>query len=256
MLLLISINGRSQHLEIGIMAGAANYWGDLAPELVMKENHLAYGAFARVNLSSSFAFTAGLTKATVSGNDKNFEVNKIRNLNFITPLTEYSAIVEFNFFRFGVDVLDKKFSPYVFLGIAFTQFDPQADVKGNKVQLRNIQTENVAYKSTVTGIPFGMGFKWQFHRHLACEWNVNFRRFNSDYLDDVSTVYPDYNQTLLRKGVVGAYLADPSTATNNNVPLFQQGDRRGNADYTDWYVTSTVSISYRFYKRTKCRRFY
>ncbi len=246
----------AQHLEIGINMGGANYWGDLAPSVVMKETHFSYGFFARLNLSSSFAFTAAINNGTVSGDDKNFEYNKPRNLNFTTPFKEYSGVVEFNFFKFGPDVLDKRFSPYVFWGLGFTQFDPQADVNGEMVQLRNIQTENQSYGSTVMCMPFGMGFKWQFARHFACETNINFRRVFSDYLDDVSTVYPDNNETFLKKGVIGAYLTDPSSAVNNSVPLFSKGDRRGNQDYTDWYVTTTVSISYRFYKRTKCRRFY
>lgn len=246
----------AQHLEIGGMLGASNYWGDVAPTMVLKETHVAYGFYARLNISSSFAFTAAINNCTVSGDDKNFAYNKLRNINFTTPITEYSGVIEFNFLPFGVDVLDKKFSPYVFWGLAFTQFDPQTIVKGQTVQLRNIQTENVSYPSTVMCMPFGMGVKWQFHRHFAAEANVNFRRVFSDYLDDVSTVYPDNAQTMLKKGVVGAYVTDPSSGVNNSTPAFAAGTRRGNSDYTDWYVTSSVSISYRFYKRTKCRRFY
>lgn len=256
LLLLLPFRSFSQHLELGLAVGGANYWGDLAPSIVAGETHLAYGGFARINLSSSFAFTAAINNLTVSGDDKNFDFNQPRNLNFTTPITEYSGTIEFNFFKFGVDVLDKKFSPYVFWGIAFAQFDPQGEIKGRMIQLRNIRTENQAYKSTITSMPFGMGFKWQFHRHLACDINLNMRRFFSDYLDDVSTVYPDYNTTLLQKGSVGAYLTDPSSGVNNSVPLYSAGDRRGNADYNDWYFTGTVSISYRFYKRSKCRRFY
>lgn len=236
--------------------GAANYWGDIAPSIVMKETHVAYGFFARINLSSSFAFTGAINNMSVSGNDKNFEYNKLRNINFNTDITEYSGTLEFNFRKFGVDVLDKKFSPYVFIGLAFTQFDPTANNGGIVVHLRNIQTENKSYGSTVTSLPWGMGFKWQFHRHFAAEANVNFRRVFSDYLDDVSTVYTDYTTNVAKKGIVGATAADPSTHINSGNPLFSVGQRRGNSDYNDWYVTSTVSVSYRFYKRTKCRRFY
>lgn len=246
----------SQHLEIGAHIGASNYWGDLAPSVVWKESHLAGGIFARINLSSTFAFTMARNAMTISGNDKNFDYLKPRNINFTCPIVEYSGTLEFNFFKFGVDVLDKKFSPYVFIGIAFTQFDPTADALGQKISLRNVQTEGKSYPGTVTSMPFGLGFKYQFHRHFATEINVNFRRVNSDYLDDVSTVYPDYNATLAKKSAMGAYVADPSSGVVGSTPLFNLGDKRGNSDYTDWYVSSTISVSYRFYKRSKCRRFY
>ena len=246
----------AQHLEVGMNMGAANYWGDIAPTIVLKETHFAYGFFARINLSSSFAFTGAINNMTVSGNDKNFEYNKIRNINFSSDITEYSGTLEFNFMKFGVDVLDKKFSPYVFVGLAFTEFDPITKIGSTTVHLRNIQTENKSYGTTVLSMPFGMGVKWQFHRHFAAEANVNFRRVTSDYFDDVSSVYPDYTATVAKKGVVGATATDPSSQLNSGNPVFKGGQRRGNSDYTDWYVTSTVSVSYRFYKRTKCRRFY
>lgn len=256
-ILLFPFLSKAQHLEVGALLGVSNYFGDLAPQIVPKETHPAFGAYARLNLSSSFAFTGSITSATISGNDKNFAYNNLRNLNFSTSLTELAAIVEFNFFKYGVDVLDKKFTPYVFLGIALTAFEPSARYQGTTVKLRNLQTENQQYGNFATCIPMGMGVKWQFHRHFAFEANVGFRRSYSDYLDDVSTVYPDPAATAQGKGVFVATVTDPSALLSGGAgPVFPPGYRRGNADYTDWYIISSASISYRFYKRSKCRRFY
>lgn len=247
----------AQHFEIGAMAGGSNYFGDLAASPVLTETKPAYGVFARVNMSSSFAITASLTNATISGDDKNFAHNAIRNINFNTPIFEYAGWVEFNFFKFGVDVQDKRYTPYVFLGAAITQYDPSAVAStGQTVKLRNLRTEDIQYGTYTVSIPWGVGFKWQFHKHFAMDWNLGFRYSMSDYLDDVSTVYPDFRDMQKRKGDLAAELSDPSRAANFGLPLNQKGYRRGNADYSDWYIVSTVSLSYRFYKHLKCRRFY
>lgn len=251
----MSFSSRAQHLEVGLNLGGSNYLGDLAPSIVLKETHLMYGAFARLNMSSSFAFNMAINSMTISASDQNFSYTGSRNLNVYTPITEYTGIIEFNFLKFGVDVLDKKFSPYVFWGLGITQFSPKAIIGGQKVDLRNYQTEGKSYSSSAYSMPFGMGFKWQFHRHFAAEFNVNFRRMFSDYLDDVSTVYQDFATVNTKKGQLAATLMDPSVILYGN-PQFSAGKRRGNSDYADWYITSSVSVSYRFYKRSKCRRFY
>ncbi len=246
----------SQHFEPGLLLGASNYYGDLAPNPVLSETHAAFGGFARLNMSSSFAITFNLISTTISGDDKNFEANKVRNLNFKTSLTEFSGVVEFNFFKFGVDVNDKRHTPYVFLGLSFTQFNPTANYVGQTVQLRNIRTEETQYSLFAVTIPMGIGYKWQFDKHFALNWNLGFRRSYSDYLDDVSTVYPDsYENIQSKKGSMVAVATDPS-GLETGLPLSEKGYQRGNADFTDWYIVSTVSISYRFYKRLKCRRFY
>jgi hypothetical protein len=253
----ISTPARAQHFEMGVMLGGSNYWGDLAASPVIGETNAAFGGFARINLSSSFAFTANLINARISGNDNNFDHQRIRNLNFTTDLTEFSGIVEFNFKKFGVDVNEKRHTPYVFLGLAFTQYIPTATYNNNRIELRNIRTEEVQYGLFTVAIPMGIGYKWQFAKHAALNWNIGFRRSYSDYLDDVSGVYPDnFAEIQRKKGFNIATATDPSAANNRGIPISERGYRRGNPDFTDWYVVSTVSISWRFYKKLKCRRFY
>lgn len=256
-LLLFSSKTFAQHFELGAMVGASNYFGDLAPTPVAKETHAAYGAFARLNLSGSFAFTGSITNATISGDDKNFDYNRIRNLNFNTTLTEYAGIIEFNYFKFGVDVNEKRFSPYIYLGLALTEYNPSATYYRTTTQLRNIRTEEVQYGLFSVVVPFGIGLKWQFQKHIAMNWNFGFRRSYSDYLDDVSKTYPGSWDEIntLKKGNV-ATATDPSAEANGGIPISQKGYRRGNSDFTDWYMITQVSLSYRFYKRMKCRRFY
>ena len=76
-------------------------------------------------------------------------------------------------------------------------------------------------------IPFGVTMRAKFSSrfNMALEWS--FRRTWTDYLDDVSTVYP---------GGVG------STANGTNSNAFQ----RGNSETNDWYMFAGITFTYRF----------
>lgn len=254
-LFIIPFSVNAQELEAGIVVGGANYFGDLAPRPVLGETNLAYGVFGRLNFSSSFAFTATIMQATVSGNDKNFAFNNDRNLNFHTDILEYAALVEFNFFKYGMRPVDKKFSPFVFLGISIFEYNPQTSYLGNTIDLRNIQTEDVSYGTISYGIPFGMGIKYQFKHNYALEATFGLRKTFTDYLDDVSSVYPDLDKELLNKGVLAAQLSDRSQELHDGVFQNKLGYRRGNSDFNDWYMFFTLTVAYRFNKVTRCGRF-
>src|SRR5574343_1712391 len=94
--LFIAGNTFSQAFELGITAGFANYIGDLAPTPVITETKPAGGVFSRINLSSTWAWNNSIMIAQVSGNDKNFDFNAARNLNFQTNIYEYASTFEFN----------------------------------------------------------------------------------------------------------------------------------------------------------------
>lgn len=246
----------AQAFEIGATIGAANYLGDLSPELVIKETKPAGGIFARYNLSSSFALTGSFSSGMVSGSDANFNQNSYRNLSFRSMVYEYAGIVEFNYFKYGVGVLDKHLTSYIFVGLAGFNFNPQANIRGEWMNLSNIQTEGKKYNKFSMAIPFGMGVKWRVGKHLALEANVGFRKTYTDYLDDVSGVYPNVLEQLNKRGPLGAMLTDRSVEITKQPFTSKEGMSRGNSDFKDWYIMSGISLTYRFYSRIKCVRFY
>lgn len=251
-----SVHSFGQRVELGLTLGAANYVGDVAPSMVVAETKPAFGFFGRYTISSSFAFKGSMLFSKLSGSDKNFDFNQPRNISFKTSISEFSGVLEFNYFKYGRGVLDKKFTSYLFLGMGVLNFNPQAEYNGNWVDLRPLQTEGVNYKSSTLIIPFGMGVKWRLNKHFALESDFGFRRTYTDYIDDVSTVYVDPGTQLQTKGVLGAALADPSAELNEGVPQFAANHRRGNADFKDWYVIANISLSYRIFVNQKCARFY
>jgi hypothetical protein len=196
-----------------------------------------------------------ITTGTVTGHDNNFEFNKDRNLNFSTEISEYAALVEFNFFHYGMRPVDKKYTPYVFLGVSIFSYNPQTTYFGETIDLRNIQTEGVNYGVQSYAIPFGMGFKWQFKRSMAIEASLGFRKTFTDYIDDVSTVYPDLEVVRQKKGVLAANLTDRSQELHSGVYQNGLGYRRGNSDFTDWYMFGLFTFTCRINKTIKCGRF-
>lgn len=248
-----NIQLHAQAIELGYQLGGSNYWGDLAPKVVLTETQMSSGLFARLNLSNSFAWKNELNFHNVSGTDQNFDFNKSRNLNFHSKITEFASVIEFNFTKYGTGVLDKKITSYFYTGLSYFRFNPQTEINNNTVDLATYQTEDVAYKTTAMAVPFGMGVKWMVNKNIALEWQIGFRKTFTDYLDDVSTVYPDIDAKLA-KGLVAGTLTDRSIESNNGTPLNQQGFRRGNPDYNDWFMSTTISVCYRINSRVKCAR--
>ncbi|MES2780172.1 MAG: DUF6089 family protein [Bacteroidota bacterium] len=246
----------AQRIEVGLSLGAANYVGDLAPSMVPSETKPAIGIFGRYALSSSFAFKAEILSTQLTGSDQNFAFNAPRNLSFRTDITEYSGVLEFNFSKYGLNILDKKFTSYVFLGVAMLEFKPETYFQNAWYDLRSIKTEGKSYGSRTYAIPFGMGIKYKVGRKFGFEANVGFRKTYTDYLDDVSGTYINNADQNKNMGAVAAILTDRSAEINNGVPQFQTGSKRGNADFNDWYMVVSVSLSYRIFNPTKCARFY
>lgn len=246
----------AQEIEIGTTIGFSNYFGDLAPTPVLTETKPAGAIFGRYNISSSFAFTGSFSIGLVSGSDQNFTENQYRNLSFRSNIYEMATLVEFNFFKYGIGVLDKPYTTYIFAGIAATGFNPQANVNGIWIDLPNIQTEGKKYSTLALSVPFGMGFKWRLTKHFALEGNVGFRRLYSDYLDDVSGTYPNVLSILENNGELAAFLSDRSVEISGQPFTSKEGYRRGNSDFDDWYIMGGISLTYRFYSRIKCSRFY
>lgn len=256
--LFVATNARtfSQEIEIGTTIGFSNYLGDLAPTPVLTETKPGGAIFGRYNISSSFAFTGSFSVGMVSGTDQNFKENQYRNLSFRSNIYEMATLVEFNFFKYGAGVLDKRYTTYLFLGLAATGFNPQANVNGLWIDLSNIQTEGEKYSTLAVSVPFGMGFKWRMTKHFALEGNVGFRRLYSDYLDDVSGTYPNVLSKLENNGELAALLSDRSVEISGQSFTSKKGYRRGNSDFDDWYIMGGISLTYRFYSRIKCSRFY
>lgn len=231
--------------EIGVFLGGSYYIGDLNPLGHLNQfTKPAGGIVFRYNINYRLAARVNLLFGSIQADDAYAKTDAAhqRNLNFKSPITEFSGQLEFNFLDYQIGSEKRKFSPYLFLGIAGFKFNPQGNLAGNWVPLQPLGTEGQGlpggsskkkYKLLQISIPFGVGFRTNLSKGigLSIEWGM--RKTFTDYLDDVSKTY--YNPVALAaaRGGTAALLSDPSKGTD---PSFSNvGRQRGNSTTKDWY---------------------
>lgn len=236
--------------EAGGWLGTSSYFGDLNTEFILKPG-LAAGAVARYNFNERICLKFSANYGTVQANDADSKnsFQQARNLHFRSRVFDGTAQLEFNFLPYIHGSKDQFYSPYLFAGLSVFHFEPQAEYQGEWVDLRPLGTEGQfkgeEYSTIQGGLAYGVGLKLD----LSYEWSLNFelssRRLFTDYLDDVSTVYPDLDDLEALHGQIAVDLADPSLAVEG-VKIGQAGRQRGNSNNNDIYVFAGVSLVYYF----------
>lgn len=226
--------------------GIANYVGDL-----IKGNT----AFQQSSYSSSiglnYAFIPNLSARfdigfhNVQGYDsKEGGAHPERNLSFRSKIIEFSLAAEFTLMN-----MDKhKFSPYLFAGIGVFNFNPRAYFgAGGTHGLRELGTEGqglagypAMYSKMAVEYPLGFGFKYAINKKIMLLGEFNYRGSGTDYLDDVSTFYPD-------KALLDAKNPNTSKFTfRGNGPYPKNPAlKRGDASNKDGYYTTQLKVAYK-----------
>jgi hypothetical protein len=186
LLLLLPFSISAQRWSAGILLGGSNYQGDLVETHVLpRETNLAYGAFARYNISSKISIKADVFKGMLSGSDLNFNTRINRGFSFKTDILQAGMNIEWNILgknRFSSKgVFTKNFTPYIYTGIGAVMFKP-------KVYAVNLDSPYNGEQFGVFNftIPFGGGIKYDISRSytIGAEFATNLPF--SDYMDGVS----------------------------------------------------------------------
>lgn len=242
-----SLTAFSQTWEFGLTAGGLNYMGDLNQNNFRKINHTAFGAMVKRNLDSYWAIKFAVFSGKISADESKspYEQERDRNLSFFSPLTEVSTQVEFNFFDYGFDYQQKRFTPYLFAGLSLAVFNPKTIYNGKTYELKYYNTEGqTEYQTTTYAIPVGAGVKYNFGRYLNIVAELGFRNTSTDYLDDVSGYYAASTQLQdisTERTALRIALADRSV-NKIGVPGTQRGDFRKK----DSYLFVGITLSYTF----------
>lgn len=256
---------KSQNSEIGACVGTMFYLGDLNQTKLFKLNlkdktlnqlHIAGGFMYRYNISPRFAFKADFLFGKVSSSDVGTDMAN-RNFNFFSPITEFSAEIELNFFELYNTTGKNRFSPYIFAGITLFSFNPQTSYNDEIYELHSLGTEGQGleggpkpYSLTSAAIPFGMGIKATIGRYFAigAEWGM--RWTFTDYLDDVGGRYYDNDALRANYGNLVADLADRSPeildVEGNPLPRHVEGHARGNETTNDAYSFACITLTVKF----------
>ncbi len=243
----------SQQLHIGVAGGLANYNGDLLDKFYPKKITNGFiGATVFYELQDQIMLRGSYSFARVNGSDtySKKQVLLERNLHFESTVSEFAVVGEYYLFN----LYEKRFSPYGFVGIAVFHFDPYAyDSLNRKVFLKPLSTEGQGiypdkkpYSLWQPALPFGGGIKFAITDDLRIGIEIGLRKLFTDYLDDVSTSYPDASDLFAAKGQTAvdfSYRGDEYPGGDANFPT--KDTQRGSAAQKDIYYFTGLTVSFR-----------
>ena len=242
--LLTAFHLNAQYFEVGTYTGGCNYLGDLSGQKLLLEGlHPVLGVFGRYNATKYLSLKASVSRGMISGSDEFSRSATIRerNLSFRSNLFEMAVTGEVNFSAYNIRAM-KTGVPYFFTGVALTHFNPEAEMRGSWYYLQPLRTEGNKYSRYTVAVPFGLGAKFSLSYKVNFGLEIGARKVFTDYLDDVSTAYPDIIE-LRRIAATTAALAYRSPEVTGEFGKNPLGADRGDASNQDWYFFGGLTIS-------------
>ncbi len=253
-----SLVSQERYFELGAGIGLANYSGDLSPtnvSQILGTSRFAGTGYLRYNLHPHVNLKLSGTYAKIQGrdsySDKPWQIE--RNLSFFTDIYELGLTGELNLFKYIPLNGENIFTIYVTGGIAGFYFNPLAELDGQIYELQPLGTEGQGlaaypdrqpYSLFEIAVPFGGGIKFKISESVNFNMEMAWRLTFTDYLDDVSRSYPDYNLLLEQRGETVANLSNRTGEILGETRIFSENARRGGADVDDYYFLITVGLSY------------
>lgn len=185
-----------------------------------------------------------LTYFTLKGSDADADDpgRTIRNLSFTSGNVEWNFVGMVNLFPMGRKFYQRpRFNLYGFAGIGLMYMNPKAEYEGKKYALQPLETEGVHYARVQPVIPYGLGVRVKagpfFNVCVESGWRTTF----TDYMDDISTVYPDRSTWT---NPIRIALSDRRQELDSSLEPASAGSKRGNPDKNDSYYFLTLKIEY------------
>lgn len=288
------------YLAVGLQLNASNYYGDLNPANARFNTDIGltrvgFGIHAVKKINSFTYLRGSITTGRIVGDD-NTSANPnddlaryryIRNLHFRNRIWEFSVMAVFDIIpNQGLYYRRRKITPYAFVGIGVALHSPEARGPGvlsnTWVPLRDLGTEGQGqpgyakkYSLMQPVIPMGLGVKVRLDYRWDLSMEVGMRYTFTDYLDDVSGLFPDpgdlpngvyefTNRTLEPNSVFsGDSRQEQINRLSSNLQLGlitfigtdglpyqtfngygRKGDQRGGSKVDDFYVFTGFHLNY------------
>lgn len=263
-------------LEGGISTGIINALTDLGgkkgkgdkfiKDLTWKTSRPAYGLSFTATYRNSIAVRLDGLTGSITAADSSLK--KIaasssgrywRNLSFQSKLTEFLFALEIHPLCFRYDYYDESpaWSPYIVAGIGYFIFNPRAMLDGQWYELQPLRTEGQGLPGNEKKLPYrlqqfnfaaGLGLKYEFTHRFNLRAEMVHRFLKTDYLDDVSSNYPDPDLLAaylpLSRAVIAKRLSNRSREIDENAQI-GKGDQRGNPQNNDSYFTILLKLGIR-----------
>jgi opacity protein-like surface antigen len=236
--------------------GVAYYMGDLSDGVNIK--HLGLGPSISIGalyrLTEHVSARGELRFYGVSA-DQKYSKNAQNNLSFKTFNPDINLGLQADLFSFNRQA---PINPYLFGGVGFTLLSPKAKIDGEWQSLAPLTTEGVKYKRLPLVFTAGIGVSFKTTERLSLGLELCNNFLNSDYLDDVSTVYPNPDQL---PSDLARRLSDrsPEIGLDPRQPGWTRGSAANKDSYLFFQVRATYLIGNRMQaserKKTRCPKF-
>lgn len=224
-------------LSVTAGVGVAYYMGDLNDGVNMK--HLGLGPSislgALYRLTEHVSARGELRFYQVSG-DQKYSKNFQNNLSFKTFNPDFNVGLQADLFAFNRQA---PVNPYLFGAVGVTHLNPKAKLDGTWYSLAPLMTEGLKYKRLPLVFTAGIGVSFKTTQRLSLGVELCNNFVNSDYLDDVSTVYPSPDQL---PSDLARRLSDRAPEIGEQAR--QPGWNRGSATNKDSYLFLQVRATY------------
>lgn len=227
-----------QNATIAFGLGSSGYFGDLQDEIVIPfwagTLDVSFRLDNSIRLRSAFTLYSIRASDSNSGNTDFIE----RNLSFQAVNLEWHVGFVFDLIPTHRNYAFRPLvTPFLFVGIGFSTNHPTTKLDGKRHALRPLRTEGVRYPGVIGVLPLGIGVRFKANREISVVSELGMRFTNSDYLDDVSTVYEDPQ---LLSSELTRSLADRSQEVGAQARSV--GQIRGNPRRNDNYLIWTVKL--------------
>lgn len=220
--------------------GTSSYFGELKNPGDYIDPKLSVNAGLQYYFTNRISARAEIVFFTLRGDDALADDGSRlrRNLSFTSGNYEINLTGAVNLFPNGHRFYQRpNINFYPFAGIAILYMNPKAELDGKKHALQPLRTEGVKYSRVQPAIPFGVGARLKAGPFFNLSVEAGWRLLFTDYLDDVSTVYPDpasFTDEVARRLSI-RYEIPPDPIA---------GFKRGNPEKNDAYFLLNAKIEY------------
>jgi hypothetical protein len=213
-------------LNVGL--GTTYYTGDLCEwgNLGHLRLGVAINAAATYRVSPQLSFRGEVQLYYIRGDQRDTHL-AFNNLSFRSINPDIWTGLQWDFWR--DDNRNHVIIPYALVGLGFTYMTPKATYKGKSYSLAPLQTEGVAYNRLPLIVRYGLGVPILATERFKLHLEGTYSHVMSDYLDDVSTVYPDKS----RMDPLAVALSDRRAEIGGKPTV--AGEQRGNNGKNDGY---------------------
>jgi hypothetical protein len=236
---------RERNLILTGGIGMTNYFGDLVNPGTWGKTRYDLLVGAEYYLNPRISVRSELAYFRLAGNDAQADDDRVeRNLSFFSGNLELSAAGTISLLKMGNRFYQRPvLNLYAFAGIGLLYMNPRAENQdGEKITLRPLMTENVAYARLQPVIPYGLGIKYMPHPFYNIIVEAGYRTTFTDYLDDVSSTR--YVEPDLLASDLSREMADRRRERDPNYPANPGVGKRGNPDNNDGYLMINLKVQY------------